>query len=399
MAGIPYHRPDDRFIPLRAVNLSAALAREAEAFGVSADTLLGVSAVLEDAIDQELAAFEREVAEFYTAFSPDLDTQPLEDIAAARTPEGYRELSARLEYLLTKANFVRLTDAQIRSVVKTANSFGLRVRLRPERLAQLAVWVRGRSHTRRRIRTWRHPWRGQERRLPVYRRLAIVTQHQGDPYVHLKLFKEIPVADVEALLPHADVQMTWFDRLKLVGSSASLVGSTGLKVAKLLGTIIYWSRLLWIVAFGAGLLVWRTFSGYRYACTLRDSIRTKHLYYQNLDNNAGVIHKLVSMIAQEEVKEAVLAYWFCHAGPEAPGSAEELRGRVEAYLAKRFEIQVNFDVEDAIRTLERLGLWADRERLRVVEPAEAHRRLREHWKEGRTIGYHGERVREKNGEA
>jgi hypothetical protein len=391
-AGIECHRPDDRFIPVRSCEMASALVSDADRFGTTPDALRCVAGAVEDLVDQEVASFERTLADRYAGFNPDRDTVPQADLGEVRTPQGYRDLLTRLDYLLTKANFSRLSESDIQHAVETANSFGLRVQLHAERLVHLSVWVRGHTTTRRFSRSWRHPLRGQPRELTVYRRLAVITQLNDDPFVNLKLFKEIPICDVEALLPHADVRMSWIDRLKLFGGGAGMIGSTGLKVVKLLGTIVYWSRLLWVVLAGAAVLTYRAITGYRYARTMRDSMRTRHLYYQNLDNNAGVIHALISMIAQEEFKEAILAWCFCHGARGSFSSAEDLRDRVESYLDERFRIPVHFDVEDALETLSRWELWADRERLAVLDPETVEARLRDHWRRGHSVCCHEQRA-------
>ena len=51
-------------------------------------------------------------------------------------------------------------------------------------------------------------------------------------------------------------------------------------------------------------------------------------------------------------------------------------------------MDVRFDAPDAIESLDRFDLWADRSCLRVVDPAEAITRLKNHWGERRTAGYH-----------
>jgi len=103
--------------------------------------------------------------------------------------------------------------------------------------------------------------------------------------------------------------LSWLDRLKLASGGAGLVGSTAGKVLGLGALVV--SRLLWILLVGAGALCVRTVLGYRNVRARRDLQRTSNLYYQNLANNAGVIHSLISMVAQEEFKEALLAYAAC----------------------------------------------------------------------------------------
>ncbi len=51
-------------------------------------------------------------------------------------------------------------------------------------------------------------------------------------------------------------------------------------------------------------------------------------------------------------------------------------------------MEVSFDCPDAVETLERLGLWADRACWRVAAPPEAVARLDAHWSQRRTIDYH-----------
>ena len=241
---------------------------------------------------------------------------------------------------------------------------------------------------RSRRRPWRRPLQGAPRRLAVYRRIIVVARLRDDPHVLLKMFKEIPLEDIEALLPHAQVEMNWFDRMKLMGGGAGMVGTTATKVLKLATGALVVGQLLWVLMVGAGLLAFRTLMGYRNVRVQRDLQRTTNLYYQNLANNAGVLQSLVAMIAQEEVKEAFLAYALCHAAPQPIRFPAELAGRVESYLAERFGVCFKFDVADAVESVTRLELWANQDRFEVVPPPIAPERLRRHWLEPRSWHYH-----------
>ncbi len=388
MSAIEAHLPDNRFVPVRARELAAALAQDAPRFGLNAALVEQIARALEDVIDQEAAAFEQDLIERYAPFNPDRDTLPPADVEAARTAPTCAELLARLDYLFNKANFERLSDVQIQEAVRMANSHGLRIRLRPDRIESLAVWVRGRDRVERRFLTWRHPLRGERRSLPVYRRLIVVARLRDDPNVLLKLFKEIPVADVEALLPHAEVQMNWLDRLKVFGGGAGMVGSSATRLFHYLGFLAYWSRIMWVLAIGGLILLIRTLMGYKTARTQRDWVRTRHLYYQNLDNNNGVIHALVSMVNQEECKEALLAYAACLAAAPPIASPDDLARRVQGWLRERFDVEVDYDVRDAMATLDRLGLWNDAATFHVLPPHAAIDRLRSHWRCRRTMFHH-----------
>lgn len=383
-----FHRPDDRFIPVRSFELAGALADQADRFGTTSEVIRDIAEWLEEIIDQEVSAFERKLTNLYAAFNPDRDTIPLADVDAARSSEGYRRLSDWLDYLLSKANFKSLSAEEIREAVRIANTFGLKVRLNEDRLEHLSVWVRGLGKQARVQRTWRAPLHGVKREVDIYRRMAVVSRLKGTPHVNLKLFKEIPITDIEALLPNASVEMNWLDRVKVVGGGAGVVGTTATKLVKLPLALAYAGQMAWVILAGSAILAYRAVMGYRNARIHRDSQRTKHLYYQNLDNNAGVVHMLVGMIAQEEVKEALLAYVFCLEAGHEHRSDGELDRAIEAFLEKSFGVPVDFDVTDAVETLDRLNLWADREAFRVQPPSEAVGILRDHWRQRRSIDYH-----------
>lgn len=386
-ARIECHRVDNRFVPLRLCDLADALVDDCAA--ADRDTCRRFVEALTAVIEQEAAAFERELVDQYSFFNPDRDTLPLASDTAARTPAGYAALSATLNYLLDKANFERLDDVEVDRVLRVACSYGVRVQLDPSQIDDFAIFVRGQGQIQRTRRSWRAPWNGRLFPLQVYRRLVVIARLKNDPHVLLKVFKDIPDEDVEALLPHARVTMTWVDRLFMFGGGAGAVGSTGMQVVKILSAgILAVSRLLWVVLFGMAVLLWRTFSGYRSAHNRRDSQRTRHLYYQNVANNVGALHMLVSMIAQEEAKEALLAWFMCAPGQPLVSSGEELGSRVETYLKERFRVDVDFDWPDAVRTLARLELWRDPERLLVLPPSEAIARLNEHWTARHSESYH-----------
>lgn len=400
-ASTPVHLPDDRFIPLRPEDLAVALTQDGARFGPDAPRLRAVFDAMRSVIEQEADRFEKALAARYAAFSPDRDTLLMDDLAAARSPESFASLLRRLDYLLEKANFNPLSDVQLDQFVCMASMRGLRVRLHPDRIEYLKLWIRGRGEREQMVRTWRRPIRGEPRRAPICRRLALAARLKGDPHLLLKLFKDIPASDVEALLPHAEVAMSWLDQLRVIGSGAGALSSTVFKLVQIvIAGVVIATQVLWLLLVGLSLLLWRTFWGYRAARIKRDHQRTRNLYFLNLDNNDGVIHALVAMIAQEDVKEAMLAYAFCHASAaRPPATAAELRGRVEQYLRERFGVRVEFDVEDALRTLDRLSLWRERACFSVYEPAWALVRLHDHCEQRRSENHHEERFDGAPGEA
>lgn len=382
-AAIETHEIDDRFIPVRATELIATLIEYAADRGACAGSLHEFAKAMRAVIEQEAAAFARELADAYAPFNPDRETLPQESESYFRTPDGYAAIHARLEYLMDKANFERLNDVQIDRALQVAGSQGLTVRLDPTRIEELSLWVRGYGEIERTRRTWKRPIRGVTHKLEVYRRLAVVARLKGDPHVLIKIFKDIPEEDVEALLPHAEISMNWWDRAFMFGGGIGTIGTTTMKL--LTASLLQW---LWILTVGFGVLTWRVFHGYRRTRLQRDSQRTRHLYYQNLSNNLGSIYTLVSLISQEEMKEAGLAYFVCATADPPIQSVGDLKSRCESLLTVRFGSPVDFDVADAVRTLDRLKLWCDRGNWRVHPPQMAAGLLSLHCIERRTEMHH-----------
>ncbi|MEX1367412.1 MAG: DUF3754 domain-containing protein [Nannocystaceae bacterium] len=377
--GVPL--PDDRYIPVRPDDLLDALVDDAARLSIDPEALRAVAAGLQRVIAQETEGLRRGVERAYDPHNPARDTLLVgDDEQLAERSAGLRPLVA---YLLDKANYESLDEGQLQAALRISNSHGIRIRVVPERLEWIELWVRGRSTGQRKVRSLRRPIRGQEHEVELYRRLAVVFRAKGQAALNLKLFREIPVADVEALLPHAEVQMNTFDRLKIFGGS---VGAMGGVLVRMFETTIAATQMLWLGVIAMGGLSIRSLLGYRRAKHTRLSQMTHHLYYQNVANNAGVLDQLVASIGHEELKEALLAYALV--GDGAVSSTETLRQRAGQWLHERFGVTVDFDASDAVGTLERLQLWSDREAWRLRPPVEAARVLQTTWQEQRTVDVH-----------
>ncbi len=376
------HRIDSHFIPVRPRDLVETLRQDA---GPDATELPLVAELIERIIGQETLNFEKHLAELYAEVNPDRECLRLH----ADEPGDHllQQLLTGIEHLLGKANFRRLDDIEVTETLKTARTYGLRIRIRPEAVESMSLWIRGRSTMLRRFRTLRHPIRGEERLVEVYQRLVVVVRLAGETSVRIKHFREIPITDVEALLPHAEVRMNLIDKLKVVGGSAGAIGATAIKLAKLMATVAVFSQVLWVLLAGCGVLLVRGLLGYRSARHMRLSQRTQHLYYQNLANNEAALHTLIRLIAYEEIKEAILGYALLRC-PDPPRSPSDLAAAAATYLQRKFGVDVTFDIDDAVETLDRLDAWADRGTFTVVDPATLITRLEAHVRDARSAAYH-----------
>jgi len=106
------------------------------------------------------------------------------------------------------------------------------------------------------------------------------------------------------------------------------------------------------------------------------------LYYQNLDNNAGVFFRLLDEAEDQEMRETLLAYFLLWKRAPAGGWLEsELDQTVESFLRETIKVDVDFESRDAIAKLCRYGLaeCGPDERLRAAQPQLALSRLDAAW--------------------
>ncbi|MEM0983463.1 MAG: DUF3754 domain-containing protein [Planctomycetota bacterium] len=387
------HLPDDRFVPMRVVDLAAAIAADPRTFGAFAREATAFAHALDAVMDQEVTALHRELSVKYACINPDRDTMPGPCTSVDNADEAELEVLRGLSYVFDKASYEKLSDVQIESAVRVANSHGLKVQVDPEGVESLSIWVRGRGEITRRKRTMRHPVKGVEIELEVYKRLAVAARVTGEDALRLKLYREIPVADLEALLPHARVSMSVLDRVQVFGGGAGALSGVAFKIPAVIASgLAGLASLGSALVIGFGGLAVKSFMGWRRNKLSRSARRTQHLYSQHMAANAAVLDAVLVQIEEEEVKEALLAY----AAMWATGqdTVEDLSAWVERWLFDLTGQTIRFDGSDALESLTRLGLV---ENGRPVDKPHVHdsiERLWGFWRSRQTVGYHHERMAE-----
>ena len=88
---------------------------------------------------------------------------------------------------------------------------------------------------------------------------------------------------------------------------------------------------------------------------------TESLYYQNLDNNAGALFRLLNEAEEQEFREAALAYFFLLTRAGAAGwNREHLDDAIEEFLEQTAKIKVDFEIGDAVDKLVHFQLVENR---------------------------------------
>jgi hypothetical protein len=214
----------------------------------------------------------------------------------------------------------------------------------------------------------------------------------------IKLFQNVPKADLEMLFPNSEIRMKTVDKL-IIGIPAAVSGvvvvvsKLGASLALVGSLLAFWLGLRetavdinqgHLVALGLGLaalggFLFKQINKFKNRKLRFMKALAENLYFKNLDNNAGVFHHLLDAAEEEEFKEALLAYLFL-ARHERGLTRSELDAAVESWLAGDWDCAIDFEVDDALAKLERWELVERRsERLRALPLADAKVRLDALW--------------------
>jgi hypothetical protein len=184
------------------------------------------------------------------------------------------------------------------------------------------------------------------------------------------MFKDIPRQDLEMVLPGTSLQMPWHQQLKLGGS---LIGTFGWGIYSLFTklTLAITALLTTATTFAIsaaefalftplGILLgygYKQWHGYQITKQQYAKMLVESLYYQNLDNNSGVLTRLLDEAEEQECRETILAYYYLwkYAPPEG-WDGKQLDEYIELELQGKLKIKVDFEVGDALEKLEKLHL-------------------------------------------
>lgn len=214
----------------------------------------------------------------------------------------------------------------------------------------------------------------------------------------IKLFQNVPKADLEMLFPNSEVRMKTIDKLIIgIPAAASGIAVVATKLGAsilLIGSIIaFWLGIRekevmieqrHLVALAVGLA---TLGGFMFRQVNKFKNRkirfmkalAESLYFKNLDNNVGVFHHLIDAAEEEEFKEAVLAYYFLLT-EDRDLTRAQLDAAVESWFKTKHNCRINFEIADALRKLERLDLVSrDGDIIRCKSLNDAKRQLDMIW--------------------
>lgn len=195
----------------------------------------------------------------------------------------------------------------------------------------------------------------------------------------MKIFRDIPHADLEMIYPAKRTRMSPIAVVKFIGVAIS--GIVSMLMQRQGSDVAGSSALVGFV----GLLVTVVFN-YQIQMARYAQQTLGDIYKKTKDADKGAVNYIMDEVGLQEVKEVVLAFWFLR-NSSKPRTAKQLDEQVEAFLLElqtlygSRECKIDFEVSDALHKLRdmKLATVDDEGHFSAIELIEAVERLTKLW--------------------
>jgi len=354
----------------------------------------------------------------YEPFSPDSDLFVTRQFSDAEREQLGAFVIAEVKRLLKQANYVPVDARDVKLILTRESHYGLELHVDLGAFEELLIYYRGASTRRERRRTLRRFLRKQEFEVPIYRRLfvlfklkpferrveevmresklsrseaekqvrklrSLLPAEVRDDSIYMKLFKNIPRADLEMIFPNTRVMFRPLDKIKLwvtggAGLGVGMFGAAGKLAVATSNPVAAAGAMA-----GIGGIVFRQAMSFINQRQRYMVIMAQNLYFHAMADNRGVMVKLADRAAEEDVKEEMLLYSVLAKEKVNRRDLTAVDEAIERYLANTFGVTVNFDDADALSRLIRDGIVTEAAdgTLHTMPPREAAQHIDRKWDE------------------
>ena len=324
----------------------------------------------------------------YAPFDPNSDTRSLAPVSADQKAQCQREFAKDFAKVLNAANFEVITNEDLQDALNEESLFKVRLEVEFDDFEEVVFYRRGESQLTETITSF---WGLRKKPLHFtnYDRVAVFIRFNDSAYFKaknktplgfepsstiVKLFQNVPKADLEMLFPNSEVRMRPIDKViigssALVGGAVVLITKLGASIVLLLALFAFWGGFRseavemtqqHFITFAIGMGVFGSFIFKEWSKFKNRKIKfmkalSDNLYFKNLDNNAGVFHTLIDAAEEEDIKEALLAYTFLLKS-ESGLSAQMLDEQIEHWFKSKYQCVLDFEISDALEKLVRMRL-------------------------------------------
>jgi len=338
---------------------------------------------------------QEEIKYHYAPFDPDCETQ-LGHITEEAAVEYGRRVFAEFRKLCSDANLRELTDDELEAALKEQQLILLKTKVDLKDFDEFSFFVRGNVVKGGKMNTL---FGSKDVPVKVWQRVIVLLKFKEREYfegikskrkwlkesicqpgkMYAYAYKDVPQLDLELLFPNVEVKMTLKDKLMLIipalGGCIGVLVKSATVILTIVAAVLYYTvsreaalnlgvsedaitdvmpvltaLLLLMVALGG--LAFKQWTNYRNKRIQFLKDVSENLFFRNLATNQSVFHRVIDSAEEEECKEAILVYYHLLVNQDRDFTPKELDEEIEHWFLERFQVKVNFDIEDPVADLQ-----------------------------------------------
>ncbi|MFL2479304.1 MAG: DUF3754 domain-containing protein [Verrucomicrobiales bacterium] len=363
----------EHFIPIGRDKLLECLPEFEKCSESDRSQLIELFDLLSSALHSQYHSEQINLQRLYQPLDPDSILVLKED-----TNKDSSEVFRQVDKILQNANYQKLPTGELKTAVENATALGLRMKVDFSLFEELHVYGRGDETETWTKKSWWKFFKEEKFDVKVFQRLIIafrlkdhddLPKGQSSSFVYLKSFKGIPHSDLHTLLPGTQVKMTLLDRGKIIIPALSGIVMSIVKIVRLMVAVAIFATLanfikFWVIPAGIIYYIIKGFLSYKKTQDKYQLNLTRNLYFQNLDNNSGVLLRILNEAELQDYRELVIAYYVLWRFGKAGMRAKQIDDIAEHQLFETINQKIDFEVDDALEKLESIkliykekGLW------------------------------------------
>jgi len=355
----------------------------------------------------------------YEPFNPDTDLLMTRQYSDEERASMKLRVVAGMRALLKQANYSEIDPADVELIMTKESHYGLDFHIDLEAFEELAIYYRGASSRKDQRRMLRKFFRKEEFDVPIFQRLFILFKLKSEEQriqefmrtrgldeakatkavrklrklvpegvssdnIYMKLFKNMPRADVEMIFPNTRVKFRIFDKIKLGVTGG---GAVGMGLFSTIGKLIAGGAAalnpvaLAGALFALGGVLFRQIMSFFNTHQRYMVVMAQNLYFHSLADNRSVLVLLADRAAEEDVKEEMLLYGVLAKESVRRADLKSVDLAIEDYLTQSFGVTVDFDLDDALGRLLADGIVTERSDgiLAALSPSDAATHIDDKW--------------------
>ena len=383
----------ERFIPFQKSEIFRLLC---ENFSIDTDDYAkfkNLCRILESIYHFEFHEKIKYLKENYYPVNPDKDTKTTKKYSSDDIKRCEDNFLIKFREILNDANYKQISEEDMTYAMKEESLFKINLFVDFNDFEKQLIFSRGIKNKKITQKKWLIKKETSE--IQVFERAALLIKFKDADYFKskkrkdlrfepgtmiVKLFKNIPKADMEMLFPNTQIRMRLKDMLVIGGTA---LGGGAIVALKAGAGLIAMFTVLWLMArsfimsggelpsLGPGEIsgmiggisaiaaitafLVKQWNNYKNRKIKFMKVLGDNLYFKNMDNNAGVFHHIINDAEEEECKEAVLGYYFLYQS-ETGLTEAELDNIIEQWFEKNHNILIDFEIKDALQKLQKLEL-------------------------------------------